>query len=109
MSAVPEYMETSDGTYTVAIETGLVLVSPLPADLKKDAASKVVKYNTKKTAQTAVLADIDAQIVLMDGWNTGNALQVARLAEVQTQRAAVVEDIAAIDALIAKYTVVAAG
>ena len=109
VKVVAQHLETSDGTYTVAISTGLVLVSALPADLKKDAASKVLKFNAKKTAQTAVKADLDAQIVLMDGWDQGNALQVVRLQEVTAERSAVVEDIAAIDALIAKYTAIAAG
>jgi len=107
VKAVAKYIPTNTGSYTLDVETGLLLVSALPSDLKKDAASKVVKYGAIKTAQNAVLAGIVAEIALMAGWENGNALQVARLNESNAQKAAVEEDIDEIDALIAHYTTIA--
>lgn len=101
------YFATPTGTYEISVETGLVLVSPLPADLKKNAASKVVSLGAKKTAQQAIVTALDAGLVLMDGWDVGNALQVARFNEVTAQKVSVVADIAAIDALIVTYTAIA--
>lgn len=98
---------TNNGTYAVSVETGLVLVQSLPSDLKKDAAAKVIKLNGKKTAQQAVVTKLDADLLLMAGWENGNALQVARFNEVTTEKATVVNDIAAIDDLIAHFTAIA--
>jgi len=104
-----KYLETNTGTYTVSVETGVLLVGAIPSDLKKDAASKVVKYGQTKTSQNTVLTDLNSQLALMAGWDNGNALQKAKFAEVSAQKAAVVEDVAAIDALITKYTAIANG
>lgn len=100
---------SANGNYAVSIETGLILVQSIPADLKKDAASRVVKYNTKKTAQNAVITMLDADLVLMAGWDVGNQLQQAKFNEVTAQKVAVQADVAALDALIAKYTAIANG
>lgn len=64
----------------------------------------MVKLQAAKVAQTAVIAEIDAQLALMVGWASGSSLQVAKLNETNTQRAAVVADIAAIDAEIVRLT-----
>lgn len=92
------------GDYSVTIKTGTVLAAAVPTDLVKAAAAKVIKLQAAKVAQTGVLADIDAQIALMAGWENGSPLQVAKLAEAQTQRASVVVDMAAIDAEIVRLT-----
>lgn len=92
------------GDYLVTIKTGTVLAAAVPTDLVKAAAAKVVKLQATKVAQNQVLADIDVQLALMAGWESGSSLQVAKLAEVQTQRASVVTDIAAIDAEIVRLT-----
>lgn len=101
------HFPTNNGTYTVQVETGLVLVQSLPSDLKKDAAAKVIKLGAKKTTQQGVVTKLDADLLLMAGWENGNALQVARFNEVTTEKATVVNDIAAIDAQIAHYTAIA--
>ena len=92
------------GAYPVTINTGVVLAEAVPTDLVKAAAAKVVKLQAYKVAQNTVLAGIDAQLALMVGWDAGSPLQVAKLAETQTQRATVVADIAAIDAEIVRLT-----
>lgn len=107
VKALAKYLPTNSGDYALTVSTGLELVASLPADLKKDAAAKVIKFGTVKTAQQAVVTGLDAELALMAGWNVGNALQQARFAEVTDQKAAVVEDIAAIDGLIAHYTAIA--
>ena len=107
VKTIAKYMPTGSGTYALSVATGLVLVGSIPSDLKKDAASKVLKYGAVKTSQQAQVVSIDADLALMVDWENGNALQQARKAEVQAQRVAVVEDIAAIDALIANYTAIA--
>ena len=92
------------GTYVVNVNTGVTLADAVPNDLVKAAAAQVVKLQAAKVAQNTVLAAIDAQLALMDGWGDGSPLQVAKLEETQTQRAAVVADIAAIDAEIVRLT-----
>ena len=92
------------GVYPVHIRTGDTLAAAVPSDLVKAAAAKVVKLQAAKVAQTAVIGEIDAQLALMAGWGSGSSLQVARLNETKTQRAAVVADIAAIDAEIVRLT-----
>ena len=95
-------VETSDGVYSIEIETGEILVKNLPADLEAWAEAEIVRLGVRKTAQQGVIAAIDAQLALMTGWETGNPKQQAKKAETQAQRVAVVEDIAAIDAEIAR-------
>lgn len=92
------------GSYSIAIHTGVVLAASVPTDLVAAAAAKVVKLQAIKIAQTAVIAEIDAQLALMAGWGSGSPLQVAKLAETQTQKATVTADIAAIDAEIVRLT-----
>lgn len=100
-------LPNSSGTYQVSVETGLMLVSNPPSDVKKDAAAKELKFTGVKTAQQAVVAGLDTQLGLMAGWATGNALQVAKYNEVVAQKAAVNEDIVQLDAMIAAYHTIA--
>lgn len=98
-------VETIDGTYTVEIITGAVLVKTLPADMQAWAADEVVRLGVKRAAQQAVVGELDVQLGLMVGWDiNGNALQQAKFAEVTEQKAAVLGDIAAIDAEIIRLT-----
>ena len=98
-------VETATGDYSITIGTDILLVKSQPNDLVAWAADEVVRLGVKKTAQQAVVTGIDAQLALMVDWeNTGNALQRAKKLEVQAQKAAVLEDIAAIDAEIVRLT-----
>lgn len=106
VKTVAQYMPTSSGSYLVQVDTGALLVRPLPSDLVKAAQSDLVKLNAKKAAASAVVTALDANLALMVGWETGNALQVARKAEVTAERGAVVADVAAIDAEIARLTAI---
>lgn len=99
-----KHVETSDGSYQVRVETGDTLVASLPANMATWAEAEIVRLGKRKIAQNEVIAGIDAQLDLMVGWAVGNALQRARLAEVTAQRSAVVADISAIDAEIARLT-----
>lgn len=99
--------EKGDGIYTVVADTGALLASSVPANMKTWAAAQIVKLGKTKTTQTGVIAAIDDQLALMVGWDVGNAAQQARLIEVQAQRAAVVTDVAAIDTEVARLTVIA--
>ena len=92
------------GSYVLKINTGAILAAAVPTDLIKAAAAKIVKLNATKLAQQAVLADIDAQLALMAGWENGSVLQVNKLNETNIQRAAVVADMAAIDAEIVRLS-----
>lgn len=107
VKAVAKYIPTVTGDYPVTVKTGILLVGSVPADLIKDAQSKVVKLGGVKVTQQGVVADLNAQLALMAGWDQGNPLQVAKFNEVTAQKAAVVEDIAALDALIAHYQTIA--
>lgn len=101
--------EKGDGIYTVEVDTGALLASSVPSDLKSWAEAQIARLTKAKTAQNVVIAGIDEQLGFMVGWETGNAAQQAKKVEVQAQRAAVVSDIAAIDAENARLAVIAAG
>ena len=95
---------SGSGDYNVVIKTGVALAASVPSDLVKAAAAKVVKLNAAKVVQNEVLAEINAQLALMVGWESGSPLQAAKLAETNTQKATVLADIAAIDAEIVRLT-----
>jgi hypothetical protein len=101
--------EKGNGVYSVEIETGALLSSSVPGDLKAWANSQITRLNKAKTSQQAVIVGIDDQIGLMVGWENGNAAQQTKKSEAQAQRAAVVTDIAAIDTELARLAVIAAG
>ena len=101
--------EKGNGIYSVEIETGALLASSVPADMKSWADAQIVRLNKSKVSQNAVVSTIDEQLGLMVGWENGNAAQQAKKAEVQAQRACVVTDIAAIDTELARLAVIAAG
>lgn len=104
---VAKAAEKGDGVYTVTVDTGALLASSVPSDIKVWAASQVVSLGKAKTVQNAVIATIDSQLALMQGWEAGNAAQQAKKSEVSAQRAAVVTDIAAIDADVLRLTAIA--
>ncbi len=94
--------EVGDGVYTVTINTGSLLASSVPANMTTWAQAQIVKLGKVKTNQQGVIAQIDVDLAAMVGWDTGNQAQRAKLAETQAQRVAVVEDVAAIDAELAR-------
>ena len=99
--------EKGDGVYTVEVDTGAVLASSVPSDMKTWAENQITKLNKSKVSQNATIASIDESLALMDGWENGNAAQQAKKAETQAQRACVVTDIAAIDAEVVRLTAIA--
>lgn len=101
--------EKGNGVYTVEVDTGSLLASSVPADMKSWADAQVIRLNKAKLSQQAVISEIDNQLGMMIGWENGNAAQQAKKVEVQAQRAAVVTDIAAIDTEVARLAVIAAG
>lgn len=101
-------LPTTTGDYSVNVKTGVYLMSSIPSDIQAAAAKEVVKLGAAKVAQLAVVAGLDADLLLMAGWENGNPLQVARKAAVAEQKAVIVADIAAIDAEIVVQTALAA-
>ena len=106
LKMIAKVAESGDGTYTVRVETGALLASKVPANMVTWAGSQTVKLGKVKTAQQAVIADIDTQLAAMNGWENGNQAQRAKKDEMQAQRAAVVEDVAAIDAEVARLATI---
>lgn len=100
--------EKGDGVYSVVVDTGSLLASSVPNDLQAWADSQIVRLNKVKLSQQATVANIDEQLVLMAGWENGNQAQQAKLTETNAQRAAVVVDIAAIDAEVVRLAAIAA-
>lgn len=101
--------EKGNGVYTVEVDTGALLASSVPADLKAWAEAQIVRLNKAKVSQQAAVDGIDDQLGLMVGWENGNAAQQAKKLEMQAQRACVVTDIAAIDTENARLAAIAAG
>ncbi|KXB31741.1 hypothetical protein AT959_05145 [Dechloromonas denitrificans] len=101
--------EKGNGVYTVEINTGELLASTVPNDMKSWAESQIVRLNKSKVSQQALIVSIDEQLGLMVGWENGNSAQQAKKLETQAQRACVVTDIAAIDTEVARLAVIAAG
>lgn len=100
--------EKGNGIYSVEVDTGTVLASSVPADMKSWADAQIIRLNKAKLSQQAVIDGLDDQLGLMVGWENGNAAQQAKKLEVQAQRACVVTDIAAIDTEVARLAVIAA-
>ena len=98
--------EKGDGVYQVSIDTGSILASKVPNDMKAAAGSQILTLGKTKVNQTAVIADIDDALALMVGWEAGNQAQQAKKTETQAQRAAVVTDVAAIDAEVIRLTAI---
>lgn len=103
---VAKAAEKGDGVYTVTVDTGALLASKVPADLKADAANKVITLGKAKLSQQATIAGIDDQLALMVGWENGNQAQKAKKLEAETQKATVTADIAAIDAEVVRLTAI---
>lgn len=104
VKAVSAYLPTPSGDYSVGVKTGALLVKPLPSDLIKAAASDVEKLTAKRAAANAVVADLNDQLDLMVGWESGNSLQAARKAEVLEQKDTVLDEVEAIDIEVARLT-----
>lgn len=107
LKVVAKACEAGNGVYTVVSDTGALLASAVPSNMKTWAENQIAKLGKVKIAQTAHVAGLDAQLVLMATWATGNAAQQARLAEVTAQKVAVVEDIAAIDTELVRLALIA--
>lgn len=109
LKAAAKAAEKGNGVYNVEVDTGALLASSVPSDMRTWADAQIIRLNKAKVLQQAVIAEIDNQLDLMVGWESGNAAQQAKKAEVTAQRAAVVTDIAAIDTEVARLAVIAAG
>jgi len=94
--------ESGDGVYSVEIDTGAILASTVPSNMKTWAEAQVARLNKAKDGQAKVIAAVDLQLSMMGGWEFGNAAQRAKKTELTEQRAAVVADVAAVDAEIAR-------
>ena len=94
------YAPSNDGTYQLTVVTGDQLFTNIPTDMVAWAAAQVTKLTAAKTDQQAAVVALDAQLALMVGWETGNAKQAAKKAEITAQKSAIVADIAAISAII---------
>lgn len=101
--------EKGNGVYSVEVDTGTLLASSVPSDMKSWADAQIIRLNKAKLSQQALIDSIDDQLGLMIGWENGNAAQQAKKAEVTAQRACVVTDIAALDTEVARLAVIAAG
>lgn len=106
---VAKAAESGDGVYNVEVDTGALLASSVPSNMVTWAQGQITRLGKVKTAQNAVITKLDEQLGFMVGWENGNAAQQAKKLEVQNQRACVVTDIAAIDAEVARLTVIANG
>lgn len=101
--------EKGNGVYSVEVDTKSLLASSVPNDMQSWADAQIIRLNKAKLTQQAVISDIDDQLGLMVGWENGNAAQQYKKTETQAQRDCVVTDISAIDAEVARLTVIANG
>ncbi len=101
VKSLAKYVATNDGSYDVIVETGTLLVSKPASDLVKANATLKAKLQAEKVTVTANIAKIDAQLALMVGWESGNALQVAKKQEATTAKASLTDLGAVLDAQIA--------
>lgn len=106
---VAKAAEAGDGVYNVEVDTGALLASSVPSNMVTWAQSQITRLGKVKLAQQGVIVTLDEQLGFMVGWESGNAAQQAKKAETEAQKVAVTTDIAAIDAEVARLTVIAAG
>lgn len=99
---VAKVAESGNGDYVLTVKTGQLLASSVPANMATWAAAQTLRLNKVKTSQQARVAEIDTQLSVMAGWENGNQAQQAKKTEVQAQRAAVLTDIAAIEAEVTR-------
>lgn len=99
---VNSIIPSSTGVYSVSVNVGTVLDKNPPMDLIKAAQSEITQLAGKKTKAQAKIADHDAQLALMVDWENGNALQAARKAETQLQKATLQAMVASFDAETAR-------
>lgn len=101
--AMSKIHEINDGNYAVTVDSGALFASAVPSDIIASYEAQVIRLGKVKVKQQGVNADLASQLALMAGWDAGNAAQQARFEEVTAQKAAVVADIAAIDAEVARF------
>lgn len=99
---VNSIIPSSTGIYSVSVNVGTILDKAPPMDLIKAAQAEITQLAGKKAKALAKIADHDAQLALMVGWETGNALQAARKAETQLQKATLQAMVASYDAETAR-------
>lgn len=104
VKAMSKIRESSNGVYAITVDTGVLFASSAPANVQAYYEAQIVRLGRVKTHQQAVSSNITADLILMDGWDVGNAAQQARFAEVTAQKAAVEADIAALTAEINRLT-----
>lgn len=96
--------EDSMGVYDyLSIQTGDLYASSVPSDIYADAERKVTSLTRVMAAQQGKATALNALLTgVMATWATGNAAQQAKFTEVTVQHTAVVADVAALTAEIAK-------
>ena len=99
---VAKVAESGNGDYVLTVKTGQLLASSVPANMATWAAAQALRLNKVKKSQQARVVEIDTQLSVMAGWENGNQAQQAKKTEVQAQRAAVLTDIAAIEAEVTR-------
>lgn len=104
VKAMSKIRESSNGVYAITVDTGVLFASSAPANVTAYYEAQIVRLGKVKVHQQAVSAEIAAQLVLIAGWDVGNAAQQARFAEVTAQKAAVDADITALTDEIARLT-----
>lgn len=106
IQAFSKISESNNGVYSLSVDTGALFASKVPTNMVSAAESKIIALTKTKANQTAQKASLDADLVLMAGWDTGNAAQQARFAEVTAQSATVADDIGALTAELARLALI---
>lgn len=109
IASMSKIHEDSVGDYTLKVETGAIFASKAPTDIVAAAESKIVTLTKVKNRQQAVSGELAASLVLMAGWDTGNAAQQARFAEVTAEKGAVDADVVALTDELARLAAIVAG
>lgn len=104
IKSVAKIAPASAGQYTVQVVVGTLLDKKPATDLVKAATAEKQTLAAKKTKVQASIAEHDAQLALMVGWETGNSLQQAKKLETQTMKQSLVDLVSSIDAEVARLT-----
>lgn len=100
VKSIAGYAQVQD--YAVTVASNGVWDKAVPSDLVKAKVSERAALVNAKAKNTATIADIDAQLALMVGWESGTLAQIQRKAEENAKKATVTADSTAIDARIAE-------